>query len=252
VARPLEAVVGLSDMLRDRSRDVSAAARNEMIDQLAIHARVLEQALDDVVVATQLANIEVEFDADPIDLRELVGVVARDWTLDRGTHVTVSGVVDAVGDQEWTGYLIRNILEDAYSRGGRNLAIRIAEGYSKAVVEIDDDGEAIPLTEIETLADPDHRGQAINWKGSVLGQSAAVARELAKAMGGDLRYVRADGVNTGELTLRKQGGAASRRRQLPTVSLDSSESRPTRQDIVGLIEDESVSMVYQPIVDIRA
>lgn len=252
VARPLEAVVGLSDMLRDRSRDVSAAARNEMIDQLAIHARVLEQALDDVVVATQLANIEVEFDADPIDLRELIGVVAREWTLDRGAHVTVSGAVDAIGDQEWTGYLIRNLLEDAYGRGGRHLEIRIAEGYSKAVVEIDDDGDAIPPDEIEALAKAHHRGQAINWKGSVLGQGAAVARELAKAMGGDLRFFLADGVNSSELTLRKQGGGVSRRRQLPNVSLDSSESQPSRDDIVELLEDDSIAMVYQPIVDIRA
>ena len=251
VARPLEAVVGLSDMLRDRSRDISAAARNEMIDQLAIHARVLEQVLDDVVVATQLANIEVDFDADPLDLRELVGGVAREWTLDRGAHVTVSGAVDAIGDREWVGYLVRNVLEDAYNRGGRNLEIRLSEGYSKAVVEIDDNGQAIPMTDVEAMADPHDRGQAINWKGSVLGQGAAVARDLARAMGGDLRYFRADGVNSCELTLRKQVGGASRRRQLPTVSLDSSDDRPTREDIVGLIEDDSMSMVYQPIVDIR-
>lgn len=252
VARPLEAVVGLSDMLRDRSRDVSAAARNEMIDQLATHARVLEQALDDVVVATQLANIEVEFDADPIDLRDLIAVVAREWTLDRGAHVTVSGVVDAIGDQEWTGYLIRNLLEDAYGRSGRNLEIRIAEGYSKAVVEIDDDGEAIPPREIEAMAEAHPRGQAINWKGSVLGQGAAVARELAKAMGGDLRFFRGDGVNSCELTLRKQAGGASRRRHLSNVSLDSTQSQPSRDDIVGLLQDDSIAMVYQPIVDIRA
>ena len=251
VARPLEAVVGLSDMLRDRSRDISAAARNEMIDQLAIHARVLEQALDDVVVATQLANIEVDFDADPVDLRELVGGVAREWTQDRGTHVTVSGAVDAIGDREWVGYLVRNVLEDAYNRGGRNLEIRLSEGYSKSVVEVDDDGEAIPYSDIEAMADPHGRGQAINWRGSVLGQGAAVARDLARAMGGDLRYFRADNLNSCELTLRKQVGGASRRHQLPTVLIDSSDDRPTRDDIVGLIEDDSMSMVYQPIVDIR-
>lgn len=252
VARPLEAVVGLSDMLRDRSRDVSAAARNEMIDQLAIHAHVLEQALDDVVVATQLANIEVEFDTDPIDLRELIGLVAREWTLDRGAHVKISGVIDAVGDRVWTGYLIRNLLEDAYNRGSRNLDIRISEGYSKAVVEIEDDGEAIPPFEIEAMSNSHDRGEAINWRGSVLGQGAAVARELAKAMGGDLRYFLNDGVNSCELTLRKQGGEASRRRQLPSVSLDGTNSRPTPEDVVRLIEDDSLSMVYQPIVDIRA
>jgi EAL domain-containing protein (putative c-di-GMP-specific phosphodiesterase class I) len=252
VARPLEAVVGLADMLRDRSRDVSAAARNEMIDQLAINARALENALDDVVVATQLANIEVEFDADPIDLRELISAVAREWTLGRVAHVSISGVVEAIGDEQWTGYLVRNMLEDAYNRGGRNLSIRLSDGYSKAMVEIDDDGASIPVTEMEAMADAGHRGQAINWKGSTLGQGAAVARELAKAMGGDLRYFRADGVNSCELTLRKQASAASRRRQLPNVSLYSTETRPTREDIVGLLEDESIPIVYQPIVDIRA
>lgn len=252
IERPLESVVGLAEMLRDRSRDVSATARNEMIDQLAMHARAMEIALDNLIVASQLRNGEIELSTDPIDLRELVETVAQEWTLDRGAHITVTGAVDAICDREWSAFALRNIFEEAYARGGRTLNIRISEAYTKALVAIDDDGEELPDRDIQALAEPHNRGQATDWDGVVLGHGAAIARGLAKAMGGDVRYYRTGALNTCEMTFRKQSTTtANRRGQLPNFTLDPVETRPTREDIAGLLEAESISMVYQPVVDIR-
>jgi EAL domain-containing protein (putative c-di-GMP-specific phosphodiesterase class I) len=249
--RPLHSVVGLADILHDRSRDVSAAARNEMIDQLAIHARILERSLNDIIVATNVARAEIEFAIDAVDLREVVGDVAGEWALERGGQVVLSGAVDAVGDREWMRYALRNLFEDAYLRGARTIEVRMSEGYSKVVVAIDDDGETIPATEIEALAASPGRGHALDWQGTVLGQGSALARELVKGMGGELRYFGSDGVNSCELTLRKLADGSSRRHRLPSITVEPISGRPTREDIMGLLEDDSISMVYQPIVDIR-
>lgn len=251
IERPLHSVVGLAEILHDRSRDVSAAARNEMIDQLAIQARLLERALNDIIVATNLARGEIEFETDAVNLREVAGDVAGEWTLERGVQVVLSGGVDAVGDSAWMGYALRNLFEDAFRRGARTIEVRMSEGYSKAVVAIDDSGDAFPATEIDAIAASPGRGQVLDWQGTVLGQGSALARELVKAMGGELRFFRSDGVNSCELTLRKLPGGSSRRHHLPSITIEGADSRPTREDILSLLEDDSISMVYQPIVDIR-
>jgi EAL domain-containing protein (putative c-di-GMP-specific phosphodiesterase class I) len=251
IESPLRSVVGLADMLADRSRDVSAAARNEMIDQLATHVRAVENAVENLVVATRLRNGEIDFESEPVNLRELIETVAQDWTPDHGAHLSVVGGIGAICDREWTAHVMRAVFDDAFSRGARNLSVRISEAYSKAVIEVDDDGEPVPDSDLESLADVQHRSQALDWEGDVLSHGVAVGRGLAKAMSGDLRYFRQDDVNTCELTLRKQSTTTAPRGHLPKFSVEAVVSEPSRADVLELIDEGSLAVVYQPLVDIR-
>jgi len=253
IERPLASVVGLAELLRDKSRDASAAARNEMIEQLAIRAQAVQHVVDNVLVSTQLAEGEIEFDSDTVELRQLVESVAQDWTLTHGARVTISGSVDAIGDTEWIALAVRNLFEDAATRGSRSLDVRISEGYSKVVVQIDDDGAVIPRDDLEAFESPHHRHQAADWDGSVLSVGAVVARSLVKGMGGDVRFFRTDDVNTCELILRRsQEASRGKRGQLPNRALDPRENQPTRDDILGLLDEKAISMVYQSVVDLRS
>lgn len=252
IEEPLESVVGLAEMLVDRSRDVSAAARTEMIEQLALRAQAAHHAVRNVLVAEQLARGEVEFDADTVELRELIESVAQEWSLaSHGARITVSGSVDAIGDSGWVARIVRNVLEDAFQRGGHNLEVRITESYSKVVVEIEDDGAEVPEHDRDALAANYHRHQAANWESDSLGIGVALARGLAKGMGGDVRYFRAGEHNSCEITFRKQGQTTGRRGQLPSLAVEPRLSQPSWDDLVELLDDESVAMVYQPVVDIR-
>lgn len=253
VEQPLDAVVGLAEMLCDRSRDVSAAARNEMIEQLAIRAQAAHHAVRNLLVADQLARGEVEYDADTVELRELVESVAVEWTLaSRGARISVTGSVDAIGDAGWVARILRNLLEDAIDRDSRSIDVRISESHSKVVVEIDDDGAEIPDEDLRALGSDHHRQLASSWDGVVLGVGVAVARSLAKGMGGEIRYFKAGDRTTCELTLRKQSHTTSRRRQLPNVSVEPKRTKPRWDDLVEVLDEESVAMVYQSIVDIRS
>ncbi len=253
VEQPLDSVVGLAEMLCDRSRDVSAAARNEMIEQLAVRAQAAHHAVRNLLVADQLASGEVEFDTDTVELRELIESVAQEWTLaSRGVRITVTGSIDAIGDSGWVARIVRNVFEDAIDRGCRSIDVRISESYSKVVVEIDDDGAEIPDEDLRALGSEHHRMLASTWDGSMVGIGVAVARGLAKGMGGEVRYFRAGDLNTCELTLRKQSNTTSRRRQLPNLSVAPKRTKPHMDDLVELLDGESVSMVYQSIVDIRS
>lgn len=253
VEQPLESVVGLAEMLCDRSRDVSAAARNEMIEQLAMRAHAAHHAVGNIYVADQLADGAVEFEADTVELRELVESVAQEWTLaSRGTRITVTGSVDAIGDAGWVARVVRNVFEDAIDRGSGNIDVRISESYSKVVVEIDDDGAEIPQEDLRAIGGDHHRHLASRWNGAMLGVGVAVARGLAKGMAGDIQYFRSGERNTCELTLRKQSHATSRRRHLPNMSVEPRRDKPSWEDLVHVLDDGSVSMAFQAIVDIRS
>lgn len=253
VEQPLESVVGLAEMLLDRSRDVSAAARNEMIEQLAIRAQAAHHAVGNIYVADQLANGDVDFDTDTVELRELVESVAQEWTLvSRGSRITVTGSVDAIADPAWVVRVVRNIFEDAIDRGSRNIDVRISEAYSKVGVEVDDDGAEIPEEDLQAISRDHDRHLAANWDGAILGIGVAVARSLAKGMGGDIRYFHSADRNTCELTLRKQSHTTSRRHQLPNRAVEPRRDKPSWEDLAHLLDAKSVSMAFQAIVDIRS
>lgn len=252
IEKPLESVVGLAEMLVDRSRDASAAARTEMIEQLAVRAQAAHHAVRNILVAEQLANGEIEFDTDTVELRELVESVAQEWTVaTQGARITVTGSIDAIGDARWVARLIRGLFEDAFERGGSNINVRISEAYSKVIIEVEDDGVEVPEAEREALAKDYRRDQAANWGGEVLGLDVAVARGLAKGMSGDVRLFRAGDLNSCEVTLRKQGQITGRRGQLPTMGVEPRQNQPDLDDLVELLDEGSISMVYQPVVDIR-
>lgn len=252
IEQPLDSVVGLAEMLSDRTRDMSAAARAEMIEQLTIRAQTVQQAVRNIVLASRLTTGELEFGTEAVELRELVEAVTQEWTLaSRGARITLSGSVDAIGDAGFVARAVRNIIEDAIERGARNIDIRIGERHSKVVVEIDDDGVDVPAADQDALSASYTFRLAADWSSSVLGLGVAVARGLAKGMGGELRYFRAGDRNSFEFTLRRKSQTTSRRRHLPNRPLQPLERKPTTDDVLEVIDKGSISMVYQSIVDIR-
>lgn len=252
VEQPLESVVGLAEMLCDRSRDMSAAARDEMIEHVAIRAQTAQHALRNVVVAEQLAIGALEPGSEVIQLRELVESVAQEWMIaDHGARVSVTGSVDAIGDAGWTARILRNLSEDAVGRGARAIEVRITDSHRKVVVEIEDDGIEVPEDDRNALASPYRRHDVVQWNGSTLGLGVVVARGLARSMGGEVRLFRAGDRNVFELTLPRPSQGVSARGQLPRVSLATAQGKPRWDDLVEVLDADAISMVYQAIVDIR-
>lgn len=76
-----------------------------------------------------------------------------------------------------------------------------ASGVGKVVISVADSGPGVPNAIRERMFEPFAHGGA---SGS-LGLGLAVARDLARAMGGDLRYSRSDGWTRFDLVLRQAG-----------------------------------------------
>jgi two-component system heavy metal sensor histidine kinase CusS len=138
------------------------------------------------------------------------------WEADRG-GVTFSydeSNISLQGDAAALMRMFRNVLENAVHYAPRGTAVSIAcESDATGVfVDVSDRGPGIPATEMEDVFAPFFRGSAAQSdEGRVgAGLGLAIAREIARAHGGDLVVVPVTGGTTFRFRLvaRKEGQGA--------------------------------------------
>jgi EAL domain-containing protein (putative c-di-GMP-specific phosphodiesterase class I)/signal transduction histidine kinase len=249
---PLSAVVGFAELLRDRTRDFNAGVRVEVTELLALQAQETAIVVDDLLVAAKHDLGEFELDDQTIDIRDLVDAATSDWVATQRMRLTVTGNAVASGDARWLTHAIRNVLRNASSFGGDDIRVEIVEAMRKVLIEISDDGSEIPPGEEEKMFQLYYSYQQIDGLAPSLGLGLSVARRIARAMGGDLRYDRFDGRNVFELSVPRAESAAAPARRVPVRTVDPLEGKPTRDAIQAVIDGGGPRMVYQPIIDIRS
>jgi signal transduction histidine kinase len=98
--------------------------------------------------------------------------------------------------------VIRNLLSNAFRYGGTRVRVEVYQEDLVAHIEVRDSGGPIPDGRVATMFEPfDHADDGGRTPNSV-GLGLAVARSLARMMGGDLVYVY-DTESVFRLTLRK-------------------------------------------------
>ena len=252
INNPLAAVVGFSELLRDRSRDFSAGVRNEIIELLAIQAGETSHVVNDLLIAARFDLDDMELDSVAVDLRAVVENATHDWASHQRTRLTVSGNAVARADGHWVTQIVRNLLRNAAAFGGGNIWVRISEGYNKVVVEVVDDGAGVAAEDIDRIFEPYHSGRQADRLTPSLGLGLSVARRLARAMGGDVRYLREDDQTIFELSLPRVSLEWDTFSEVPDVVIDPLAGRPTKESIAEIMSGGGPEMVYQQIVDMRA
>jgi EAL domain-containing protein (putative c-di-GMP-specific phosphodiesterase class I) len=252
IGTPLAAVVGLSEILGNRTRDFSAGVRSEMIDLLGIQARETEHVVNNVVAAARLDMGVLEVEAEPVDLRAVVETATLDWTRTQRSRLTVTGEVKARGDVKWITQIVSNLLRNAVAYGGESVSVQLTEGFNKVVLEVTDDGEGVVDEDLEKIFDRYYADRSADGENPSLGLGLSVARRLARSMGGDIRYSRFNGESVFELSLKKVREEVKRRHRLPDAVIDPLADRPTSDSVSELLASSGPTMVYQPIVDMRA
>ncbi|MBV9509657.1 MAG: HAMP domain-containing protein [Caulobacteraceae bacterium] len=116
-------------------------------------------------------------------------------------------VVD--GDPIALRRLFNNLLENAIKYGGE-AQVRVYREPGQAVVEIDDNGPGLPLTELDRVFEPfyRHEGSRSRQTGGI-GLGLAVVRTVARAHGGDATLLnRIEGGITARVRLPLSAGAS--------------------------------------------
>jgi EAL domain-containing protein (putative c-di-GMP-specific phosphodiesterase class I) len=252
INNPLAAVVGFSELLRDRSRDFSAGVRNEIIELLAIQASETSHVVNDLLIAARFDLEDMELDSVAVDLRAVVENATHDWASHQRTKLTVSGNAVARADGHWVTQIVRNLLRNAAAFGGGNIWVRISEGFNKVVVDVVDDGDGVAPEDLDRIFEPYHSGRQADRLTPSLGLGLSVARRLARAMGGDVSYLREDAQTIFELSLPRVSLEWDSFSEVPDVIIDPLAGRPTKEAITEVLAQGGPDMVYQQIVDMRA
>ena len=197
---PLAAVVGFAGELAESVESYTSEEITEMVQLIASQSVEMAQLVDDLLTAERAASGNLTVKPTAIDLlhesRSIVDSMKTD------VAVTVDGdPTPAWADILRTRQILRNLLTNAARYGGSQVKISVSSLGDTAVIVVSDDGPGINVVDSERIFDPYYRAQTEEARPDSVGLGLAVARQLARIMGGDLVYRRRAGWTRFELTL---------------------------------------------------
>jgi signal transduction histidine kinase len=198
---PLSAVVGFSGELAQGLEQYSIEEIAEMVALISSQSIEVAQLVDDLLTAERAASGNLTFRPSAIDLLVECRSIVESLQVD--LEVSVEGdSAPAWADTLRTRQIVRNLLTNAHRYGGGQVRIEVGTSGSEAMLAVSDDGPGVKGIDADHIFDPYYRSQSTSEvKPDSVGLGLAVARQLARMMGGDLVYVRREGWTRFELTL---------------------------------------------------
>lgn len=197
---PLAAVVGFSGELATGLDSYSHEEIVEMVALISSQSIEVAQLVDDLLTAERAASGNLTLRLEAIDLLEETRSVAESlragFTLD-----AESPSVEVWADNLRTRQIVRNLLTNALRYGGPTVRIEVTARDELAVLSVADDGAGVRGIDAERIFDPYYRSSSGEAKPDSVGLGLAVARQLARLMGGDVVYKRRKGWTVFELVL---------------------------------------------------
>jgi signal transduction histidine kinase len=206
---PLTSLRLMLDLLREEltSPPLDADGVLRQVDQ----ARGLSDRLGGL--AAQLLDLSrldagVPPRSEPIDLRHEARAVAAEFAVragEVGSEIALAGDdgVWALGDPDGVAQVLRVLLDNAlrFAPPDSPITVTLAGGATAPTVQVADRGPGVPAAEREQIFERFRRGSDTGGMGG-FGLGLAIARELARRMGGDLIVLNVEAGACFELRLR--------------------------------------------------
>ena len=184
---PLTAVLGFSSILADSWRTSESADIDELTTAIRQQAADAAHIIEDLLVAARADLGSLLLHPQEIDVREEVRSVLGSIA-DAGTIPVRGEAVVACADPLRTRQIVRNLATNAIRYGGENIYVEVVRTPGTACVRVVDDGEGIPMEEVERVFDAYYSLADQRSKPGSVGVGLSIARQLARLMGGDLTY----------------------------------------------------------------
>jgi len=193
---PLAAIYGAARTLLRQDIDLQEGERRLFLEVIESEGERLARVIDQILLAGQLDENKLEFARDPCDLAELAASVIESarHALPGGDRIRLrasSSLPEVPCDRDRFRQVLANLLENAvkYSPNGGTVEVRLRHRPDETVViEVEDDGIGIPVSEQERIFEKFHRldpAQTAGVGGTGLG--LYITRELVTRMGGTIR-----------------------------------------------------------------
>ncbi len=214
---PLTSVVGRAAELRDRRGEFTDAEAQELISIIAGESTEVANIVNDLLIVAR-AEIDTLFLAQkPLDICDAVQEVVSEGRHRGGVEVTGTDA-RVYGDPLRIRQILRNLVSNAARHGGENVRLEVAVDGSMASIVVADDGRGVEEHDKDVIFDPYVSAHRVATQPASVGLGLAVARQLARLMGGDLVYERENGWTRFVLTLPLANDAVRRHVAGPPVS----------------------------------
>lgn len=196
---PLTTIFGFSEILLE-DPSITGEAR-ESLNLINASSADLSRMVNDLLTAARLDAEALTTNREQFDLAVAVSAVAEPY-LRSGEKLTLEvPSLDVYSDPLHVRQIVHNLVSNSLRHGGEQIAISASRKKNKIVLIVADNGSGIPDEMTGDLFKRfAHKGHEAVVAGSV-GLGLAISHELARELGGGLRYSRVEGWTTFTLTL---------------------------------------------------
>ena len=183
---PVGVLAGTAETLARYWTELSDVDRDEMLAGMTASANRLRRLLSDLLTASRLQNQALDLTLEELDLAEVLEAAV---TTTRGTEPQAGFEVDVPrglkvrADRDRLEQVMENLLRNAVRHGVPPVLVRVVVG-EQAQIRVSDVGAGVPREMLPRLFERFATGERTAGTGLGL----FIARELARAQGGDLVY----------------------------------------------------------------
>lgn len=189
---PLTSIAGFSETLRSSWEDLTEEEIEEFLIIMRQEAHHLSNLVEDILVIPRIEAGRLRLRPQEFDLAAEVAATSRLVFADTGRELLTSipGGVMVSADRGRVGQVLRNLMDNARKYGGDTVEIDGEAATDIYTISVSDNGRGIVEEDWERVFEhfeQGSKGDARSDEGVGLG--LPIARQLARAMGGDVWYV---------------------------------------------------------------
>lgn len=189
---PLSAILGSATALRSQRESLDRIAQDELVGTIQEEAERLNRFITNLLDMTRLESGALAPRSDHVDITDMIGSALRRAGKVLGQHrVDVSIAPDVPMlrvDPVLFEQVLFNLLDNAakYAPSGSEIRVIAARNRERVTIEIADEGEGIPIDDLERVFDKFYRVRAADKKTGT-GLGLAICRGFVESMGGTIR-----------------------------------------------------------------
>jgi two-component system sensor histidine kinase KdpD len=189
---PLASILGAATSLKSQDKVLGEDAKAELLGTIQEEAERLNRFIANLLDMTRLESGAIQPRLEPIELGDVVGSALRraGKVLSRH-HVSVDLARDLPLvrlDPVLFEQVLFNLLDNAakYAPAGTNIRVDARKDAERVRIEVRDEGEGIPDSDLERIFDKFYRAQTGDRKRAGTGLGLPICRGFVEAMGGTI------------------------------------------------------------------
>ena len=188
---PVAAITGAASLLADRFEEMDGADRTETLKAIASSSGRIRRLLDDLLTTSRLDAGAMDYRFDIVAVRPLVAEAIASLPNGPDVVIDVSEELAVHADGGRVVQILVNLIGNAFAYGAPPVEVTSAETRAGVEIRVRNHGVGVPADVVPNLFTKFFRGSGHATRGTGLG--LYIARQMARAHGGDVWYEADDG-----------------------------------------------------------